>query len=235
MRLPILIPYGSYIFMFLSYIFMLIFNFIRNSQYKYSKLKVLILTTFTMVFGVLGTIILFNIENPTLFFAFGTSLFGAIIFIPLFMLMAKLIYRKDTYLSILNFIAPSILVVVAIMRINCTLSGCCAGIESDFGITYGNVTRFPVQPMESILDILAFGLLCINERKKYLKVNNYLLLIIVYSVIRLFCEFFRNERKVFLNLSTGQIFSIVLLVIAITILTVRWLLKRKRASSISDN
>ncbi len=228
MRLPILLPYGNYLFMFLSYLFMLIFNYIRNSKYQYKKFKVFILTTLTMIFGIAGTVILYNIENPSSHFAFGTSLFGAIIFLPFFMLLTKLLYWKGKYLDTLHFIAPSILVVVAIMRINCTLAGCCHGIISDFGITYGNITRFPVQPMEAFLDLMAFALLFFNEKKEIVKVNNYVLLIIVYPIIRLFCEFFRDERKVFLNLSTGQIFSIILFILGMILLVITCLNKKKK-------
>ena len=58
--------------------------------------------------------------------------------------------------------------------------------------------------------------------------NNYVLLIIVYPIIRLFCEFFRDERKVFLNLSTGQIFSIILFILGMILLVITCLNKKKK-------
>lgn len=227
MLLPVIIPYGRILFILLSYLFMLSFNYIRNSYYNFKKLNVFILTTLTMIFGIIGTIILYNIENPEKFFSIGTSLYGAIIFIPVFFMFIKLIYKRFKYLDILNFIAPTILVVIAIMRINCTLSGCCRGIEFEFGIKYENITRFPVQPIEALLDLIAFAFSYLNERKSIFVVNNYFLLIIVYPIIRLICELFRDEKKVFIGLSTGQIISIILLIIGVVLLIVSLMNKRK--------
>ncbi len=227
MRFPVLIPYSNYIFMGISFLFLLLFNYIRNDVYRFNKFKVFLLSLFTMVFGIFGTIVLANIEHPEDFFSFSTSLYGALLFLPFFMLLAKLIYRKDKYFDILNYIAPTILVVIAVMRINCTLAGCCYGIQCDFGITYDGVTRFPVQMMEAVLDLIAFAFLYFNERKRWIKANNYWLLLTIYPIIRLLCEFFRDDQKVFLNLSTGQIISILLLFIVLFSSLVSFFIKKR--------
>lgn len=110
-------------------------------------------------------------------------------------------------------------------RIGCFLVGCCYGIESKIGLTYTHsaneiadgVSRFPIQLVESLFNLLLFILL--NHLSKKEKYNKYLLNIylIIYPIGRFILEFFRGDsyRGIILGLSTSQIISIILLTFSI--------------------
>lgn len=228
MSLPYYLPHELLIFLGSSFILSLIFNLIKNKDSNYSFWRILILTFILILFGVIGTIILANIQNPSLFPTFSTSLYGAFIFIPLFFAIIKLIYKKFKVIEYLNFLSPSILIVIIVMRIRCTLDGCCYGIICDFGIKYGSVTRFPVQLMEALLCFILMIFLLFNERKKIIKVNEYTLLLLGYSILRSVCELFRENTDKRFILSDGQILSIIIFIVSIGLIILEFLLNKKR-------
>lgn len=228
MSLPYYLPHELLIFLGSSFILSLIFNLIKNKDSNYSFWRILILTFILILFGVIGTIILANIQNPSLFPTFSTSLYGAFIFIPLLFAIIKLIYKKFKVIEYLNFLSPSILIVIIVMRIRCTLDGCCYGIICDFGIKYGSVTRFPVQLTEALLCFILMIFLLFNERKKIIKVNEYTLLLLGYSILRSVCELFRENTDKRFILSDGQILSIIIFIVSIGLIILEFLLNKKR-------
>ncbi|MBQ9862015.1 MAG: prolipoprotein diacylglyceryl transferase [Clostridia bacterium] len=211
----------------------------------------IIVLLFSSIGVLLGGHLLYGLTNirfiPTLFTAetvdqlieravtvFGGSvfyggLFGAI-------LVATIAIRAQK----LNFSVYSDMLTLAIplfhsfARCGCFFSGCCYGIECDFGITVtGNtlvpqindVPRFPVQLLEAVLNILLFAVLY-GLYKKSLTTHTALqgkllpIYLLSYSVIRFFDEFLRGDdiRGFIFGLSTSQFISIFLFAISSIIL-----------------
>lgn len=117
-------------------------------------------------------------------------------------------------------------------RVGCFLGGCCYGIESHFGFTvHGNtlnpaindVNRFPVQLLESALNLMLFFFLLYLFRKGILKERLIYVYMLIYPIIRFSDEFLRGDevRGIFLGLSTSQWISIILFVFALIMLPLK--------------
>lgn len=110
-------------------------------------------------------------------------------------------------------------------RIGCFLSGCCYGIESEFGFTATNainescnyVNRFPVQLLEAVLNLVLFLILLLFFLKGILKNNLIFAYFILYGIIRFFDEFLRGDsyRGIWFGFSISQWISLILIVIGI--------------------
>ena len=80
-------------------------------------------------------------------------------------------------------------------RIGCFFGGCCYGIESDFGFTVTNntinpsingVNRFPVQLLESLLNLLIFLVLLYLIKHDKCVGNLLYIYMIIYPIVRFF-------------------------------------------------
>ena len=108
-------------------------------------------------------------------------------------------------------------------RIGCFLGGCCFGVPCKIGFLYTNnpiteangITRFPVQLLEAVFNLLLFLLL--NYLYKFEKYKNKLIYVylLVYATGRFFIEFLRGDayRGLWLFLSTSQIISILIILV----------------------
>lgn len=147
------------------------------------------------------------------------------------------IYRLYSYPE-LNHFSVVVPLFHAFGRIGCTVNGCCYGVEyhGPLAIQYtaahinpgisddiADFTRFPVQPLEALIELLIFVLLLLlylKKRDKYSLTSIYLL---IYSVIRFFDEFLRGDaaRKIWGPFSTSQWISLVIFISVIIYLTVK--------------
>lgn len=113
-------------------------------------------------------------------------------------------------------------------RLGCFLSGCCYGIESPFGFTAhsavvescNGVNRFPVQLLESGVNLVIFAVLLLLFRKRILSKSLIYLYLVIYGTARFFLEFLRADtyRGIYFGLSTSQWISIALIIVGIIIL-----------------
>lgn len=140
------------------------------------------------------------------------------------------IYMKKENLNVNNYsdvLAPCIPLFHAFGRVGCFLSGCCYGIESEFGFMYqhsinpsaNGVRRFPVQLLEAGENLLIFILLILLLYKCRNLQPGMLIWIygISYSIVRFINEFLRGdveERGYFGMLSTSQWISIFIFIIS---------------------
>ncbi len=113
-------------------------------------------------------------------------------------------------------------------RIGCFLSGCCYGIESSFGFTAANaivescnhVNRFPVQLLESALNLVIFTVLLVLFFKRILSDKLIYAYLIMYSIVRFFDEFLRGDvyRGIYFGLSTSQWIGIVIFMVSLILI-----------------
>lgn len=125
-------------------------------------------------------------------------------------------------------------------RLGCFLSGCCYGIQWEYGWTYryslaesaNGVPRFPVQLVEAVLNLGLFFVMYACLQKGKLKNRLLALYFSVYPVYRFILEYFRgDEYRGFLwGFSTSQIISIGLLVSV----TVFWIAAKRTRSNASE-
>ena len=148
------------------------------------------------------------------FVFYGGLIFGLIYFL-IFSLWFKKFDFKKSYLLI-----PGLVFGHALGRIGCFLAGCCYGSQCDlpWRMTIEGIHRHPVQLYEAIY-LLVFGIFILRSSKKeQLKSSIASIYLIYYSLGRFILEYFRGDdiRGVFwLNLSTSQYISVLLLLIGL--------------------
>lgn len=157
-------------------------------------------------------------------FVFYGGFFGGLMAIILY---AK--FQKKSVMEYLKCIAPSIPLAHAFGRIGCFMAGCCYGIpfEPPIGIIMPNaiaapqnIPLFPVQLLESLLNLILAVILQILIIKIKHKERIVYLYLIIYPIIRIFTEQFRydSERGFFLGFSTSEIISVCILICGVILL-----------------
>lgn len=180
-----------------------------------------------------------TIEDVYYLFAHG---FGGMVFYGGLIggLLAGYLYCGKLYLNTheyMNALAPAIPLFHAFGRIGCFLSGCCYGIESEFGFIYthslveeaNHVQRFPVQLLEVFLELILFivlSFLLIKYRNRFSLIRIYLF---SYGMIRFFDEFLRGDllRGMWGPFSTSQWISLLIIIVLI----VEYIIKRNKKIS----
>lgn len=171
-------------------------------------------------------------------YIFGGSVFyggllGGMFAAWIYMRRKKLPMRRYT-----DVIAPAVPLFHAFGRVGCFCGGCCYGIESDFGFTSTHslvptgdgVSRFPVQLLESGLNLALFVVLAILLKKNVAKGKLLEIYLLSYAVIRFSDEFLRGDtyRGFVFGLSTSQFISL-LIAAAVIIINAVGFIRKKRA------
>lgn len=182
----------------------------RRERYALSVPKALLFTLLLAVCGVMGTKLLYILENwrevvENGLTLGGLSFFGAVFLIPPLMAVLGLPLGLKPGWS-LDACAPCVAVMIACMRVGCFLSGCCGGWE----MTLGNFHfHWPTQAMESLGDFCILGLLLQMEGRDAHPGKRYAVFLVGYGLLRFFVEFLRDTPKDWLGLAHGQWFAIL--------------------------
>jgi phosphatidylglycerol:prolipoprotein diacylglycerol transferase len=143
------------------------------------------------------------------------------------------VFRKrfTHYPQIIVIVTPAIPLLHFFGRIGCFLNGCCFGVKSSIGfisksspIDIANgVTRLPVQLIEAVFTLMLFIVLHNLKDKKTFKKHLFQFYLLLYSIGRFILEFYRGDiyRGIYFYLSTSQIISIIIFVIAIFSITIK--------------
>lgn len=153
-------------------------------------------------------------------YVFGGSVFfggliGAIIACAIYIKIKK--WDPKPYMDIGAMAAP---LFHCFGRIGCFLSGCCYGVESDFGFVYhysvveaaNGVRRFPVQLVEAFFNLCLFFVIYKLFKTRKFKDKLLFIYLVSYSVARFILEFFRgDEYRGFIGvLSVSQFVALVI-------------------------
>ncbi len=140
-------------------------------------------------------------------------------------------YSKRAHFSLceyLDVVAPAIPLFHTFGRIGCFASGCCYGIECEWGFYHSHalvslangVKRFPVQLLEAglnlLLSVVIYVLFCYFWQKW--RAGSFIRIYFAsYALIRFFDEFLRGDtyRGIWLGLSTSQWISLGIIVFLI--------------------
>ena len=180
--------------------------------------KLIVLTVWLTLTGVLGTMVLAYIELGEFG---GTSFYGAVFLVPILILPAMLM--RITYKDILNLCAPAECAMLLVMRFDCLDKGCCFGRYLP-ALEF----QFPSQIAEMVVAITVMITL-IQMHRKDRKVQLYPWYMILYGVCRFILQGFRygGTDPWMLGLSQGHFWSLI----AVAIGTVWLLLCRSRKTA----
>lgn len=144
-------------------------------------------------------------------FVFYGGLFGVIAAL-MFATRKDADYRRRVF----RMVVPSMPLFHAFGRIGCFLAGCCYGKSLATPLMIGGIelTRVPVQILETFLEFILFIVITVIEKKRA-NVDLLKFYLIVYAIIRFCDEFLRGDeiRGIFFGLSTAQWISIAIIVV----------------------
>lgn len=202
---------------------MFIVMLLRRKKYpEVSLWKLPIICVVLTICGVLGTMLLFYIENG--YFA-GTSFFGAILFVPILMLPLLLLHIP--YGSMMDICATAECAMLAVMKWDCVIKGCCSG---RFLCTMkGTDIYFPSQIAEMIAAVAVLFALIFIDKKSNQKNKLYAWYMIFYGAVRFVLNWFRAEQNPFmLGLTPGCFWGVVCIVLGAVWIGVIKLLEHKK-------
>lgn len=214
---------------------MLLICLFTGKKYRFSKPKALIYTLATFACGVLGAKLMGKIYSFSLEKASGgeyipssgVCIFGALLFLPVFMIVVSFISR-ESYRALMDYMTPGIFFILCCAKFGCSLEGCCHGIADPNGIFNHRLDYrvFPVQLYESLctLAVVVILLVIISKRGKIRYGSIYPIGSLLYCGARFIWENFRYyeheiEKEFFIGLTYWQMWVII-----ITIISVVWLI-----------
>ena len=191
---------------------------------KMSVSKTLLFSVLLMVTGLLSTKIMAFIESGSIK---GQSFFGAVFFLPLLLLPVAKLIREDRR-TVLDLSAPAVCAMLAVMKVSCYLSGCCAGkilytyYKQNDNTLY--TCRFPSQLVElaNAVFLLLILLLLLSNSKRAGAL--YPAFMVLYGVTRFILNLFRETTPFLFGLPAGNFWSIISVVIGAV-----WLILWSRA------
>lgn len=142
------------------------------------------------------------------------SIYGGIFFMPVFCVVAALIFRRDIRMVLDIFTLP-VVVANTLARVNCLVQGCCRG--SVIPGTAGS--RWPTREVELVFDVAFLIFLVRITSKKQFKGLNYSLYFLCYGVLRFVLQWFREEGyEVIGPLTLSHLWSILSILVGVTLL-----------------
>lgn len=187
-------------------------------------LPVAIALTFT---GTIGTYIWFFVESS--FFG-GRSYYGAVFLVPIaFIYLAKLM--RIPYGELMDFCAPAECVMLAIMKYQCLVDGCCTG-RVMLKIAEDGSVVFPSQMVELVNALLIMAVLMGMAAFKKNRGKVYPWYLIIYGGTRFILNFFRADiSPLLIGLPAGNLWSLLAIFIGVLWITDRKIVIVKKQSS----
>lgn len=122
--------------------------------------------------------------------------------------------------QVADIFAPFVALGYALVRIGCFLEGCCYGriTDSPLGMVFPTVdayTRYPTQLFSSALNFILFLLLIWLYPRRKFPGQVLTVYLIGYAIYRFIVEFFRESLIMVGPISLGQVYTLILMAIAI--------------------
>ncbi len=162
------------------------------------------------VLGVLGAKLMFLLESG---FWAGTSFYGAVFFPPLLMVLLALLLRVPP-LDLLDLCAPAECVMLAILKVQCAVNGCCGGMLLTITAD-GTYIRFPSQIVE-LFNALALMIVLLHFiHKGVWRGRIYPMYMLLYGITRFVLNLLRDTTPFLLGLPAGNFWSLISIMIAL--------------------
>ena len=200
--------------MFISICFAVLFAlmYIRRKMYGIKKLLVIPLAVLVSLMGLLGTRIMFYIENGAWY---GRSFFGAVLFFPILLLPLAWIFRISL-INLLSYATVPGMALLAVYKYNCYRMRCCSGKVLWFS-PEGVPVHFPSQIVELCVATIIVALLLVLERKENYRRRIYPICLVIYGAARFILNYFRWEQPKYIwGLTPGAFWALVSVFIGIT-------------------
>ena len=209
----------------LGTIAMFIVMVLQPRETKKTKFMLAMISIVLTITGTLGTYLMYYVENG---YWGGQSFFGAVFFVPLAFLGAAFIF-KISYNILMDICAPAECIMLALFKLNCYVSGCCAG-KVIWYREEGIPVFFPSQIVEMVCAILIMFVLFRLEKRKGSIGKIYPYYLLIYGLSRYILNRFRWDSEPFIwKLPPGNFWALCAICIAII-----WLfglkLKEKRGA-----
>lgn len=202
-----------------------------RKKYNISLPKAIIYTIITFVFGVAGAKLMSVIYVASLSAVSGgeyvpnsgVCLFGALMFLPVFMFVLSFVSREK-YRTLMDYMTPGIFLILASAKFGCLLEGCCYGVASESGVYNHNLDHlvFPVQLYESLCTVaVVIALIIIMCKRGKVRYGAlYPAGTILYCTARFIWENFRYygfecEKEFFLGLTYWQCWAVIAVIVSV--------------------
>ena len=187
---------------------MCLFMLCRRSRYRISLPKTLGILALLVLLGVSFTYLLYFIENGEWG---GMSFFGAVLFVPVVFPFIARLFRTPAA-AMLDFVSLPGLLMFAVLKINCAVSGCCIG-RILWQSEQGSAVFFPSPIVEAVTTVLLVFVLSHFERIGKTENRLYPISLIAYGTLRFILNFFRAPEDPFLfGLQKGNVWALVAIV-----------------------
>lgn len=197
---------------------------ILTLRYSQKVLKSVPLTLLLTVSGTLGTYLMFYLESG---YIGGTSFYGAVFLVPLLFVPVAWLLRMP-YGYALDLCAAGECAMLAVMKVQCLLSGCCRGAVL-YVTEAGAPVRFPSQIAELANALLLLVILLCLSRKETNRGKLYPMYMLLYGLTRFVLNLFREARTPFaLGLPAGNFWSVWSVLIGAAMLFVLSRKKKQR-------
>ena len=196
-----------------------IIGYLVREDYGFSFAKA---TIYIMFHWVLGYLFIWMISwlcggGKTI----GFNYVRVVSFAPLyFFLMAKVF--RDPFWKVSDFLTPLNAIGFGVSRIGCVFAGCCQGYPSEWGI-YSNVAKtvcFPIQIIELVTCMLIGVVLYIMAKRRVQQGKLYVWYMILFGSTRFVFEFFRDNEKLWGNVSELALHALAAFILGVIALIV---------------
>ena len=209
---------------------MLVLNFFRRKRLDIPLGKILAATLLLTAAGVLGTQLLCFVETGVWG---GQSYFGAVFFVPLVFLPIAWLLRVP-YGRIMDLCAPAECAMLAVMKINCWIAGCCEG-RVLYYTAQAKAVYFPSQLAECLNAGVLMAVLVLLERKGRFRGGVYPLYMLLYGGTRLVLNSFRWGLTPFLwKLPAGHFWALCSMALGTAALLL-WTSRRRKENRIEPS
>jgi len=179
--------------------------------------KIAIFAIILTAVGYLGALCMAFIESGEWS---GRSLFGSIFLAPVLMFPVAKVF-KTPYGQLMDICAPAECIMLALLKVKCTIDGCCGGRKIDFG---GSSFIFPSQKVECavfLVIMVILALMVLKDRHPGLVYPYYM---VIYGVARFFLNLLRETTPWIGPLPAGNFWALISIAIGITAIV--WTKKR---------
>lgn len=206
----------TYIFLAADVILVIVMALLTNKHINLPLWKVVVFSLAVVPVGLFCAKLMRQIEAGTWS---GNSLYGAILFEPVLMILFGLLISikpKD----ILDLGAPVGCISIVFMKIQCKITGCCAGKILRYQPN-GRPVRFPSQIVEMLVGAVLLIIIMMIIRSEKYKGYVYAWFLVLYGGTRFFLNLLRETEPFVLGLSAGCFWSIIAVAIGGTVLLLR--------------
>lgn len=200
----------------LGFLTIFIFNAFYAKKYNIPKGKAVLFTIVSYILIYLWAYILAWVING---FEWGHhNAIRVYAWMPVVLFLIGKLF-KINWKTACDYIAPSTCIVYGIARLGCIFTGCCYGIQTNWGmysVEAGHVC-FPVQLCEAITSLIIAVIIIIIARKNSYQVTGtlYPLMMIMFGGTRFIWEFFADSPRIIFNVTELGLWALFVCLIGV--------------------